>query len=248
MRFILLCLILTGCFRLAPIPTEAPTPSPEAANNDWELIANGLEFRNYNIILQTLRINPANYEFRVHYRPNEPLRLDEWEALYPEAEIIINANFFTPEHTILGLLVSDSIAYGQSYQDRGGTFFVLDGVVGIRNNITQPYQGEVYSQAVQAFPMLIHEGQAAYQRERDISPSRRTVIGMDAEGNVIIMVTSGFGMGLYPLSQYLATTDIGLISAFNLDGGGSSMLSVASMDYHIPSFDPVPAILAVYPR
>jgi exopolysaccharide biosynthesis protein len=71
---------------------------------------------------------------------------------------------------------------------------------------------------------------------------------MDAAGRVIIMVTTGFGMGLYSLSQYLPTTDLGLVNAFNLDGGGSSMLYVAANDYQILSFDPVPAVLAVYPR
>jgi exopolysaccharide biosynthesis protein len=248
MRLLVVLLLLTGCLQEITTPAENPTPSPEAATEDWESLATGLEFRSYNTFLKTVRIDPANYEFRVHYRPDEPLRMEQWEALLPDAAVIINANFFTPENTVLGLLVSDGIVYGQSYNDRGGTFFVLDGQVGIRSNIEQPYQGETYSQAVQAFPMLVYQGQAAYERENDISPSRRTVIGIDAAGRVIIMVTTGFGMGLYPLSQYLPTTDVGLVNAFNLDGGGSSMLYVAANDYRILSFDPVPAVLAVYPR
>lgn len=248
MRLILLLLLLTGCFQEVIIPSPSPSPSPATNQENWETLANGLEFRSYNTILQTVRIDPTYYEFRVHYRPSEPLNISEWEALLPDAELIINANFFTPENTILGLLVSDGIAYGQSYTDRGGTFFVMDDAVGIRSNIFEPYRGEAYSQAVQAFPMLVYQGQAAYERERDIRPSRRTVIGIDSQGKVIIMVTLGFGMGLYPLSQYLATTDLNLQTALNLDGGGSSMLYISPIDYRIPSFDPVPAVIAVYPR
>jgi uncharacterized protein YigE (DUF2233 family) len=248
MAFLLLLLLLTGCFIQTIEPTEIPSPSPEATAEGWDTLATGLEYRSYNRVLQTLRIDPSNYEFRVHYRPEEPLKIEQWEALLPDAELIINANFFTPENTVLGLLISDGLVYGQSYQDRGGTFFVLDGQVGISSNLAQPYQGEAYSQAIQAFPMLVYEGEAAYERENDISPSRRTVIGMDREGRVIIMVTIGFGMGLYPLSQYLPTTDLGLETAFNLDGGGSSMLYVAANAYEIRSFDPVPAVLAVYAR
>jgi uncharacterized protein YigE (DUF2233 family) len=248
MRFFILLLLLTGCFLQEAVPTATPTIPPEPTAEGWETLANGLEFRSYNELLKTLRIDPANYEFRVYYRPDEPLRIEEWETLLPDAALIINANFFTPENTVLGLLVSDGVVYGQSYTDRGGTFYVLDGQVGLRSNIAEPYQGEPYSQAVQAFPMLIYDGQAAYERESDISPSRRTVIGMDSQGRVIIMVTIGFGMGLYPLSQYLPTTDLGLVRALNLDGGGSSMLYVAANAYEIHSFDPVPAVLAVYPR
>jgi uncharacterized protein YigE (DUF2233 family) len=236
MRFLLLLFLLTGCIRLNPIPTATALPRA------------GLEFRTYNTVLQTVRIDSAYYEFRVHYRPGEPLRIDEWQALLPDAAVIINANYFTPEDTALGLLVSDGVVYGQSYTDRGGTFYVMGDEIGIRSNIEEPYQGEAYNQAVQAFPMLIYDGLAAYQRESDISPSRRTVIGMDTAGRVILIVTTGFGMGLYPLSQYLAESDLGLQRAFNLDGGGSSMLYIAAMDYRILSFDPVPAVLAVYPR
>lgn len=41
------------------------------------------------------------------------------------------------------------------------------------------------------------------------------------------------------------------MNAFNLDGGGSTMLFLAAPgepEYSLPSFDPVPAVLAVYPR
>jgi uncharacterized protein YigE (DUF2233 family) len=248
MPYLLLLMLLTGCYLNVSMPTAIPTPSPEPTEEGWESLANGLEFRTYNQLLQTVRIDPANYEFRVYYRPDEPLRIEQWESLLPDAAVIINANFFTPENTVLGLLVSDGVVHGQSYSDRGGTFYVLDGQVGIRSNIAEPYQGEPYSQAVQAFPMLVYDGQAAYERESDISPSRRTLIGLDSQGRVIIMVTIGFGMGLYPLSQYLPTTDLGLVRALNLDGGGSSMLYVAGNAFEIHSLDPVPAVLAVYPR
>ena len=255
MRFSLLLLFfwLSGC-NLTNVPeTNLPPVEPvmTATPDGWQTLAPGLERRTYltdeGFTFEAVRIDPNQYMFRAHYRPGEPLNLNGWRAELPAATIIINANFFSPENTILGLLISDSVVYGRSFTDRGGTFFVQNGVVGIRSNMNQPYQGEPYEQAIQAFPMLVYDGQAAYSNSNDVLPSRRTIIGQDAQGRVILMITPGFGPGLYDLSQYLVTTDIGLVNAFNLDGGGSTMMYRSVDDYTLRSLDPVPAVLAVYP-
>lgn len=256
MRFSLLFLFiwLFGCnltdTTQTSVPPIAPTNTP--VPDGWQTLAPGLERRSYlaeeGFLFEVVRIDPNQYTFRAHYHPGQPLRLDDWVTELGSAAVIINANFFSPENTILGLLISDGIAYGQSFTDRGGTFFVQGGTVGIRSNINQPYQGEPYEQAIQAFPMLVYEGQAAYSNSRDIAPSRRTIIGQDIQGRVLLIVTPAFGPGLYALSQYLVTTDMGLVDAFNLDGGGSTLMYRSVDNYTLRSLDPVPAVLAIYPR
>jgi hypothetical protein len=66
------------------------------------------------------------------------------------------------------------------------------------------------------------------------------------------MVTPLLGITLADLSTYLVTTDMNIIHAINLDGGGSSMLYYhtpgAQSPFMLPSIDPVPAVLAVYAR
>lgn len=247
MRLILLIsLFLGGCLQLLP---ETPPPEPTTNNNNWTTIAQGLEqdiIRDGAVVFQAVRIDPNQYSFRAHYRPNAPLTLSEWQTELPTAEIIVNANFFTPENTVLGLLISDGIQYGASYTDRGGTFFVNASTVGIRSNITQPYQGEAYTQAVQAFPMLVDNGQPTYNNSEDTAISRRTVIAQDTEGHIILLVTAGFGLSLYDLSQYLSNSDLNIVSALNLDGGGSTMMSIASSETTVVSLDPVPIVLAIY--
>jgi exopolysaccharide biosynthesis protein len=122
----------------------------------------------------------------------------------------------------------------------------------VRSLIYEPYAGESLEQAVQAFPMLIVNGQAAFSDTQGDRISRRSVIGQDAQGRILVIVTvSLIGMRLSDLSAYLVSTDLGLTSALNLDGGGSTMLAAlvrGATPYQIPSFDPVPAVLAVYPR
>jgi uncharacterized protein YigE (DUF2233 family) len=114
--------------------------------------------------------------------------------------------------------------------------------------VAQPYDGRALEQAVQAFPMLVQNGSAAYYRSADTRASRRTVIGMDSQGRVLLLVTPGIGLGLYDLSQYLAAADLDLVTAFNLDGGRSTMLALRDISYVISSIDAVPAVLAVYLR
>lgn len=246
MRLILIMVIILGaCSQISieDINLEAPI------EDNWTVVANGLQedtIRTGATIFQVVRIDPTQYTFRAHYRPNAPLTLAEWQAELPNAEVIINANFFTPENTVLGLLITDGVRYGTSYTNRGATFFVDGANTSIRSNVNQPYQGEAYNQAVQAFPMLVDEGVATYNNSADTAISRRTVIAQDEQGHIILMVTSGFGLSLYDLSQYLPTTDLNIVDALNLDGGGSTMMSIAFSETTIISLDPVPIVLAVY--
>lgn len=259
---VIACLIvLAGCFQFVrPIEETIPTPASSELTptvtpsvDVWESLLPGLERRSYRTvsggtILQSVRIDPNLYDFRAHYRPGDPLTIDQWREALPAAQVIVNTNFFTPEHTILGLLISDGVRYGQSYTDRGGTFYVQDGGVGIRSNLEQPYAGEAFAQAIQAFPMLVLRGQQAYSRARDLRPARRTVIAQDAQGRIVLLATPGFGISLFDLSAYLPGTDLQLVTALNLDGGGSTMMSIVPADYTLRSIDPVPAVLAVYQR
>lgn len=243
---LILLLILGAC---AELTDNVESTTAITQNNNWEMVADGLEqdtVRHETAFFQVVRIDPEQYTFRAHYRPNEPLTIDEWQVALPDAQVIINANFFTAENTILGLLISDGVVFGSSYQDRGGTFFVDNDMLGIRSNITEPYQGEAFSQAIQAFPMLVMNGEAAYNNSSATAISRRTIIAQDSDGQIILMVTSGFGISLYNLSQYLAVSDLNIERALNLDGGGSTMMYIAPSDSTVLSFDPVPAVLAIY--
>ncbi|QPC84987.1 phosphodiester glycosidase family protein [Phototrophicus methaneseepsis] len=245
---------LIGCTSLGQALTPNATTEATQTPEGWHQIAPGVEQRVYipngNALAQfiTFRLDPQQVTFRVHYQSGEPMTLQRWRDALPDADLFINANFFTPENVALGLVVSDGVTYSQSYTDRGGTFGILDDVPVVRSNVYQPYQGESYQQAIQGFPMLVMDGQQAFTDTRYPERSRRTVIGIDEQGAIIVMATPGLGLSLSDLSAYLPTTDLGLVTAFNLDGGRSTLMYAPSADVFLPSFDPVPAILAVYLR
>lgn len=240
-------LLSSACLRLTVPVDDVMTPSAQPLSqrldeqfyqpNDNPLSA-----------LIAVKVDPSLYHFRAHYQPERPLTLQQWREQLPTAVLIINANFFDVQNRVLGLLVADGLVYGQAYNDRGGRFVVQDGRAIVLSNLSQPYRGESLEQAVQAFPMLVADGLPTYTNSRDRQVARRTVIGQDKDGAIVILVTPSFGVTLYELSAFLAQSDLALVNAFNLDGGGSTMFYNATTGRIIPSFDPVPAVLAVYPR
>ncbi|MCA9903674.1 MAG: phosphodiester glycosidase family protein [Anaerolineae bacterium] len=248
--------MLTGCTlssltasTLPPMPTDIPA-------NAWETLAPGLERRAYTPpnsnfgALIAVRIDPNLYSLRAHYQPGVTLTLDEWRAALPGAAIIVNANFFDLQSNALGLVVTDGVAYGQAFSDRGALVQVQNGMPRVRSTILEPYLGEPLEQAVQAFPMLVMEGAASFNNPNGDRTSRRTVAAQDSQGRILLLATPLLGLSLTELSAYLPTTDMDIVNAVNLDGGGSTMMYIApaSPPYALGSFDPVPVVLAVYPR
>ena len=253
MRWLML-LLCSLC--LSACSTELALDSDPANTGDgWENLAVGLDQRVLRppgevlTSFRTLRIDPTHYSFRAHYRPDAPRTLSAWRDVLPGAVAIVNANFFDVDNRVVGLLVSDAVAYGDSFSGRGGTFAVQpDGSVRVWVNALEPYRGQPLQQAVQAFPMLVANGTQYNNNRRQTARSRRTVIAQDEQGRILLMATPGFGMGLFALSAYLPTTDLGIVDAFALDGGGSTMMYIGPADYRLSSLDAVPSVLAVYPH
>jgi hypothetical protein len=255
----LLGALLSACVLSDGAPSvtgAAPVGVPSAASEGWEPIADGMwQYRLVpdeapSFTIHALRFDLAAYDVRVHYTPGMARSLQEWRDLLPEAEAIINANFFDEADRVLGLLVSDGVAHGQSYKDRGGTFALAGAGPAIWFTPDRPpAAGDGYSHLVQAFPMLVSRGNAAYTDPRAVRLARRSAIGLDRQGHLVLLATPLLGQSLPDLSRTLAeSTTLDLQDAFNLDGGGSTMLYAGASQTIIPSFDPVPAVLAVYRR
>ncbi|MFN8373542.1 MAG: phosphodiester glycosidase family protein [Anaerolineae bacterium] len=230
-------------------------PTSASFTDQWQTLAAGLEMRAYvpedNILgqLLVLRVDPTLYTFRAHYYPGNPLSTSNWRSELAGATAFVNANFFDRDNNILGLLIADGIVYGSSYTDRGGTFAIQNGQPVLRSNIEEPYQGESYEQAVQAFPMLVVNGAQAYTTVRGDRATRRTVVALDGQGRVLLIATPLVGLRLADLAAYLVETDLDIVTAMNLDGGRSTMMVVQTdAPYVVSSIERVPAVLAIYAR
>ncbi len=238
------------------LPTLTAWPeTTETPASDWLDLADGLQWRKLlpkgDALAQliVIRINPQKYRFRAIYQPGQPLSLSGWRALEADASVIVNANFFDANNRALGLAVSDGSPHGSAYQKRGGTFLIRNGEPTVVASRSESFQSiEEIEQAAQGFPLLVKRGAQAYFAGTGGQRTRRTLIGIDKQGNVLIMVAPFLGLSLADLSAYLPSTDLAIDAAVNLDGGGSTMMALPGADYYQPSLDPVPMILAVYPR
>jgi len=231
---------------------EVQTPAEESS--DWQIVEDGLAWRtvvpdgNTFAQMNILRIDPERFRFRAVYQAGNPLSLRQWNETLPDAVALVNANFFERGNTVLGVLVSDGMRFGETFRRTGGTFIVENGVPSIRSNQTQPYQGQPVEQAVEGFPLLVADGQSVHYSNNRAQRTRRTVIAQDSDGHILLMVSPFLGLSLTDLSLFLPTSDLNIVHALNLDGGGSTMMSVQPTDYTLGAFDPVPAVLAVYRR
>jgi hypothetical protein len=236
------------------VPAPQTSSGSPVLSDEWQQAAVGMEVRQFvpfSDVLKTLvavRLDPNVYTFRAHYRPGQPMTLKQWQELLPDARLIINANFFHPDNTVVGMVVTDEGLFGETLVNRGGMFSIENGLPVLQSLVEYPYNGRWLDQAVQGFPNLMSGGFASMSNSNENRASRRTVVAMDAAGRIVILSTPLFGIGLYDLSQYLAASDLQLINAVNLDGGGSTMLNIVPINYQVLSFDPVPAVLAVYAR
>ena len=247
-RFLLLAALLTclaGC-GLVDLPLAADVAP-------WQTVAPGLQVRTMqphndaSAQLVIARIDPEQYRFRAIYRPGAAQSLAAWQAQEPEASLIVNANYFDSARRALGLVVSDGRAYGQAFRQRGGSFLVGEGEAAVVANHAGR-QRPPSEQAVQGYPLLVENGEQAYANPRGGERNRRSVIAQDSQGRILIIVAPFLGPSLAQLSAYLAAADLDIVTAFNLDGGRSTMLAIPAADYMLPSLQAVPTILAVYKR
>lgn len=239
-----LLIVLAGCSLVdLPLPFAPP----------WQQIAPGLQVRTMMPLndasaqLLVARIDPKQYRFRAIYQPGVAQSLAAWRAQEPDASLIVNANYFDSARRAMGLVVSDGHAHGEAYRRLGGTLLVRNGEAAVVPNHAS-MQLHPSEQAVQGYPLLIKNGKQAFTDPRGAERNRRSVIAQDSQDRILVMIAPYLGPSLQQLSAFLASADLDIVTAFNLDGGRSTMLALPDADYMQPSLQAVPTILAVYKR
>lgn len=220
----------------------------------------GLEYRvmrlyprglNIGVGVALVRLDPARFDLRVHYRPSAPTTVSGWQAR-TDAALVVNGGFFMANNQTLGLLSADGEMYGDSFDEHGGMLSVNDGEISIRSLAQFPYQpGETFEQAVQGRPMLLYPGGFPAEFDLASDSSRRTAVAQDGAGRLLFVVIDYGAVTLYDLRDWLDDTrELDVFVAFNLDGGGSTGMAVEVGDHAllIDSWSDIPSVIAVYPK
>lgn len=254
----------------APTPTATPrstrTPPPTPRPPTWDTLAPGVGVAEVPIPLPevdgaafnayVVRIDPARTTFRVFW-DGQARTIGDWRG-FTGADIVVNGGFFTSDYRPMGRLVMEGELVGTPFDPEErlgvpGLFAVLDGEPAIysfgRSTFTP--RGLRFDEAIEGYPMLLLPGRQPVYPFVPANPdrrARRTVIGLDGDGRVLIILIDGAVLSLYELSQWLAESNLNLDTALNLDGGRSSGMVVAlgAERTVIPAYVELPIVLAVY--
>lgn len=234
-----------------------PTVRGAPADTGWLHDQSGIELRRLQLpasadhaaaSLTIVRMDPAAVRVRVGYTPGQPRPLDAWVRAQP-ALLVVNGGFFTPEYRATALVVSDGEEYGTSYDGFGGMLAVApDGSVSLRSLRQQPYTpGEPLQQAIQSFPMLVQPGGVPAAIDEDGDRTRRTVVAQDTAGRLLFVVCSTFSFSLRELAAWLASSDLQIDRALNLDGGRSTAMNLhaGALQERVEPFDVLPMVIFV---
>ena len=244
-----------------PEPTSAASPTPIFPDTGWERLRPGLESRVINLLRETgepfehlfiLRVEPSEFLFSVGYHP-QPQSLEAWQS-ETNALIVVNGGYFRLEAETPvpnGLIILDGEAMGSSYGDFAGMFAITQHGPKLRWLAQEPYDpNEPLLAALQSFPVLVKPGgELGFPAgEEDNQAARRSVIGMDRDGRLVLLVASIGNFTLHKLSAYLVQSDLDLDIAINLDGGPSSGMLLAEPFEVIPAYAPLPIVITVIER
>jgi uncharacterized protein YigE (DUF2233 family) len=203
--------------------------------------------------LDLIRLAPGSVAYQVVYDPLAPRTVVAWaESLDASPLLVVNGGYFTPENETVGLLVSDGHRWGAPYEDFAGFFAVdEDGVATVRWLQEQPYDpAEPIVQGLQSFPVLVKPGGVmGFPADADDGrPARRTVIGQDLQGRILLLVASRGYLSLHDTARFLVNSDLSVDTALNLDGGTSTGLWLRSdaVTLTIDSLVTVPSALVVW--
>jgi uncharacterized protein YigE (DUF2233 family) len=247
-------------FTSIAVPSVTPTfdSTPEAG---WSLLQPGLEWRvipiynDLNQQVESLHIWRLDQKyFRMDVAFNEiPKSLETWQK-ETNALIVVNGGFYSVENERYfpdGLTIVNGEASGRSYNGFGGMLAINESWAELRWLVQKPYNSnEPLQAALQSFPILVRPGGElgfGAERENNVS-TRRTVIGQDKNGRILLIVAPQGYFTLHQLSVYLTESDLNLDIAINLDGGGSTGILVASPREIIPPNRLLPFVILVYAR
>lgn len=165
---------------------------------------------------------------------------------------IINGGYFDQNFQATALVISNGKVFGQSYSGYGGMLSVDSrGSLNLRSLRQQPYNpnAEHLEQATQSAPVLMLGGKRT-QFSADASQTRRSVVAIDKQGRLLFIVSPNPIFSLDELADQLASSDLSIEVALNLDGGSSTGLYVngGNSQVSIDSLAKLPLVIIVKAR
>jgi uncharacterized protein YigE (DUF2233 family) len=214
---------------------------------DWKVLQPGLEYRRLEERAHFFRIDPEKFRIDLLLASDYQMAALTAERFRQRsgALLVVNGGFFDEAFRSLGLLQRKGETVNPIRNATWGVF-LLKGDRGrepavIHRNEWKP-EGVVT--AIQVGPRLIVDGKIPPFKES--APHRRSAIGITKDGWVEIAVSEG----ALTLQEWARELQTDCVQALNLDGGGSTQLSVSlppDFSVQVGGMTGVPNALAVFP-
>lgn len=222
------------------------------AISPWQKLAPDLELRVFQLKTSSswsgevrviaLRTSPAN----VRVVRGSTLDANEWRVA-KKARAVINGGYFGKDGKSLGLRVCDGKKFGALHPANWGVFFIEKGkahVLHTRDFARQYKKLKGISQAVQCGPRLVVDGKTT-----DLKPqvARRTAIGIQSDGKIIIAISDGVLSFSEWANLWAGKNGFSCRDALNLDGGGSTQISLKTQkkSLEVSASWPVPDAIVI---
>ena len=278
MKRILVLILITGTFltaRPAGAASDCPLKGHPVGDGRWTRRQSlPLDTRDVRIRfengatarLQAVRLRHEEFEFRLHWRDKSEWFLPVDSGALGEklgAAVILNAGYYDENGRPMGYFRSGGKVFNSRVLYRGRKTFLHYGAlftVGRKDGAPKIVSREKFkdsrvSEAFQAGPLLVEDYKSVQglSRYREyLRATRRTVVGLDAKGRLVVLVSEAETRGISwcELQEFLVLPEskggLGIRDAMNLDGGSSSQLWVKG-GIEIPG-RPAPTYLVAAPR
>lgn len=223
-----------------------------AASDDWKSVAAGVEYREFageHTDIHVARIRLTNDAIQVTSTP-EPYRgttVSDF-ALKTKAIVAINGDYFDSKFNPRGLMINpcDQWAGAKENPMHESIVAVGSGHASIQPQSAFDATAEPVASAVAGWPVLIKSCTPLTAKElpgSDIftrSPQPRTAVGISKDGATMYFVVADGrrtgipGLTLADLATFMAE-ELGVCSAVNLDGGGSTTMWVGDKVVNRPA-------------
>lgn len=237
-KIIFFCFVLfISIFIFSDVKLDNIGPNKILAKNTfWKYAHRGIKtaeikiFNNEYATIKLLKIDPKCFYANIMYsrdigKPSMSVR--SMTKSYKNT-IGINANYFDENDYPLGHLKIK----GKIINNYIAEPLIYSGIITFKNGKIKiihrdDYIPERYDEALQVGPRLISNGKITYGIENMIdykSYSRRSILGFDKNGSIILGVTYGITSWKEIVDTMLKNSEINIESLINLDGGSSAQI------------------------
>ncbi len=184
-------------------------------------------------LIYMAKINPLKY--KIHLYHNRGITVEDIKK-DRTVSAAINGGFFAPgeDFAPIGLFMSKGKKINPltDYWDYSGIFYVTSDTRDPYGICTKEsfYDTDV-TDALQSFPILIWDGHV-YKEYKDREEASRSAIGLDGDGNILLIATESTisgGLTLNEFARAICSMNWNCDKALNLDGGSSTQMYVKNL-------------------